>query len=212
MKFKMFTVILLAFLALFSFSGCEQEQPEPVSSLTSSESSLQEETMVTITIPASYFEGKTEEEVEAIAKKQGVTSVTQNADGSYCYEMTATAHRRLINEMRITLTESISESPDGTSYPSVKSASISDDLSTLTLKVDAEAYQEGNDRAIVRAVWPSVCAYYYFNNENPDEKSLTVTVLNAEDDSQVEQFVWPEKDAASQETESSEATSSADTQ
>lgn len=210
MKFKLFAIVTLASFALFAFSGCEQEQPEPVSSQISSESSVQEETMITITIPSSYFEGKTEAEVKAIAEKQGVTKVTQNADGSYCYEMTATSHRRLINEMRITLTESISEIPDGTSYPSVKSASISDDLSTLTLKVDAAAYEEGNDRAIVRAVWPSVCAYYYFNNEDPDEKSLTVTVLNAEDDSQVEQFVWPEENSDSQKAKSSEATSSDD--
>lgn len=206
MKFK--NIFAAAFAVLFLLSGCGQETNSSSSAQPSASPSSQEETRVTITLPASYFEGKTEQEVKAAAKKQGVDTVTQNEDGSYQYEMTATAHRRLVNEMRLSLVDSISSLPDGTNYPSVESASLSDDLSTLILKVDAQAYQDGNDRAIARAVWPSLCVYYYFNNENPEEKSLTVDVRSAEDDSQIEQFVWSEKGETSSQNDASSGASS----
>ncbi len=205
MKFK--NIFAAAFAALLLLSGCGQDANSSSSAQPSPSPSSQEETLVTITLPASYFEGKTEKEVKAAAKKQGVDTVTQNEDGSYQYEMTATAHRRLVNEMRLSLVDSISSLPDGTNYPSVESASLSDDLSTLTLKVDSQAYQDSNDRTIARAVWPSLCVYYYFNNENPEKKSLTVDVRSAEDDSQVEQFVWPEEDENSSQSDASQESS-----
>lgn len=205
MKFR--NIFVAAFAVLFLLSGCGQETDSSSSAQPSASPSSQEEAWVTITLPASYFEGKTEQEVKAAAKKQGVDTVTQNEDGSYQYEMTATAHRRLVNEMRLSLVDSISSLPDGTNYPSVESASLSDDLSTLILKVDAQAYQDGNDRSIARAVWPSLCVYYYFNNENPEEKSLTVDVRNAEDDSQIEQFIWSEKGETSSQNDASSGTS-----
>lgn len=207
MKFHKMICAALA-VSLCFLCGCGQDSSSTSSSQASPSPSSQEEALVTITLPASYFEGKTEEEVEKAAKEQGVDSVTKTKDGDYQYEMTATAHRRLVNEMRLSLLDAVSSLSDGDSYPSVESVSLSDNLSTLTLKVDAAAYKDGNDRTIVRAVWPSLCVYYYFNGENPKEKSLTVDVRSTEDDSQVEEFVWPEEETSSQKETSQESSQS----
>ena len=116
----------------------------------------------------------------------------QEKDGSYTFEMTASAHRRLVSEMRFTLKDNVSALAGTDEYPSVKSASLSDDLSELTVMVDKKAYSSGNDQTIARAVWPSVCAFYYFNLEDPAGKTLSVLVLSEEDSSVIEKFQWPE--------------------
>ena len=172
---------------------------------------FQEETRIEIVIPASYLEGMTLQEVQEAAKEQGADSVTQDPDGSFRYEMTATAHRRLVSEMRATLTENVSQIPTGENYPSIQSASLSDDLTALTLTADREAYQNSNDRTIVRAVWPSLEIYYYFNKEDPSDKSLAVTVNDTEG-AVIESFSWPEEateepSASSQASESSSQSS-----
>lgn len=191
MKFS--TTGMLAALAACSmllFASCST-QPEPVSSEISTVSS-QVESTVEITIPGDYYNGMTLEEVKGSAKKQGIDKVTQEKDGSYTFEMTASAHRRLVSEMRFTLKDNISALAGTEEYPSVKSASLSDDLSELTLMVDQKAYSSGNDQTIARTVWPSVCAFYYFNLEDPAGKTLSVLVLSEEDSSVIEEFQWPE--------------------
>lgn len=199
---------LCCLLAACSPQSTPEETPSP--SPTASASS-QEETRIEIVIPASYLEGMTLQEVQEAAKKQGADSVTQDPDGSFRYEMTATAHRRLVSEMRATLMENVSQIPGGENYPSIQSASLSDDLTTLTLTADREAYQSSNDRTIVRAVWPSLEIYYYFNKEDPSDKSLAVTVNDAEG-AVIESFSWPEEateepSASSQASESSSPSS-----
>ena len=200
--------ILCCLLAACSPQSTPEETPSP--SPTASASS-QEETRIEIVIPASYLEGMTLQEVQEAAKEQGADSVTQDPDGSFRYEMTATAHRRLVSEMRATLMENVSQIPGGENYPSIQSASLSDDLTTLTLTADREAYQSSNDRTIVRAVWPSLEIYYYFNKEDPSDKSLAVTVNDAEG-AVIESFSWPEEateepSASSQASESSSPSS-----
>lgn len=199
---------LCCLLAACSPQSTPEETPSP--SPTASASS-QEETRIEIVIPASYLEGMTLQEVQEAAKEQGADSVTQDPDGSFRYEMTATAHRRLVSEMRATLMENVSQIPGGENYPSIQSASLSDDLTTLTLTADREAYQSSNDRTIVRAVWPSLEIYYYFNKEDPSDKSLAVTVNDAEG-AVIESFSWPEEateepSASSQASESSSPSS-----
>ncbi len=203
---KYWWAALAAAVLIALLPGCSTEEdmissaPEPTSSPVESE-----ETMVEITIPAGYFEGKTLAEIEKSAKAQGVTSVSQLEDGSYKYEMTASAQRRLVSEMRLNLLDAVSEIVDEETYPSVQSAELSGDLSQLTLTVDGAAYQKGNDRTIVRAIWPSMEIYYYFNSENPDEKTLKVVVQNGEDGKEVETFQWPE--SKEEKAESSTASS-----
>lgn len=199
---------LCCLLAACSPQSTPEETPSP--SPTASASS-QEETRIEIVIPASYLEGMTLQEVQEAAKEQGADSVTQDPDGSFRYEMTATAHRRLVSEMRATLMENVSQIPGGENYPSIQSASLSDDLTTLTLTADREAYQSSNDRTIVRAVWPSLEIYYYFNKEGPSDKSLAVTVNDTEG-AVIESFSWPEEateepSASSQASESSSPSS-----
>lgn len=199
---------LCCLLAACSPQSTPEETPSP--SPTASASS-QEETRIEIVIPASYLEGMTLQEVQEAAKEQGADSVTQDPDGSFRYVMTATAHRRLVSEMRATLTENVSQIPTGENYPSIQSASLSDDLTALTLTADREAYQNSNDRTIVRAVWPSLEIYYYFNKEDPSDKSLAVTVNDTEG-AIIESFSWPEEateepSASSQDSESSSQSS-----
>lgn len=209
MKFiRKTTAILAVILLSSSLAACSQSQPDPQPSPSPSPVVSQESTM-TIVISASLFEGKSLKEVQEAAKEQGVESVTQNEDGDYCYEMTATAHRRLVTEMRMNLLESVEELPDEETYPSVKSVVLSDDLSTLTVTVDAAAYKKSNDQTIVRAVWPSLSAYYLFNNESPDDKTLSVVVIDEEDESKVDSFTWPEKKSSDESSTTSEATSEA---
>ena len=195
---------LCCLLAACSPQSTPEETPSP--SPTASASS-QEETRIEIVIPASYLEGMTLQEVQEAAKKQGADSVTQDPDGSFRYEMTATAHRRLVSEMRATLMENVSQIPGGENYPSIQSASLSDDLTTLTLTADREAYQSSNDRTIVRAVWPSLEIYYYFNKEDPSDKSLAVTVNDTEG-AVIESFSWPEEEISEESSASSQGSES----
>lgn len=195
---------LCCLLAACSPQSTPEETPSP--SPTASASS-QEETRIEIVIPASYLEGMTLQEVQEAAKEQGADSVTQDPDGSFRYEMTATAHRRLVSEMRATLMENVSQIPGGENYPSIQSASLSDDLTTLTLTADREAYQSSNDRTIVRAVWPSLEIYYYFNKEDPSDKSLAVTVNDTEG-AVIESFSWPEEEISEESSASSQGSES----
>ncbi len=199
MKFalkKSLCILLSALLSASLFAACSQDTDES-SSADESSSSQVVETMVKIQIPASFFEGSSLEEIEKTAKKQGATSVTQEKNGDICYQMTATAHRRLVTEMRMNLKDSVEELLDDERYPSIHQISVSDDFSTLTLTVDKEAYQKGNDRTITRAIWPSIQLYHYFNQDYEEHPSMMVKVLNKEDNSKVEEFEWPEPEEES---------------
>ena len=58
---------------------------------------------VEITIPASFFEEKTEDEIKADAEENGFTGCTVNEDGSVTYKMSKARHREMMDGMKASL-------------------------------------------------------------------------------------------------------------
>lgn len=98
---------------------------------------------VEVTLPASYFEDETPEEITAGAKDAGMISCVVNDDGSVTYKMTKAKHRELLSELKAEIDNSINDMLTGdTAIASFKSVEYSDDMTQFKVFVDADQYTD----------------------------------------------------------------------
>lgn len=88
---------------------------------------------VTLTIPAEYSEGITQESLDRDVQELGFKSATLNTDGSVTYVISKAQHAELIRRTEESIyeaLESMKESPD---YPSIKDIKTNDDFTLFTV-------------------------------------------------------------------------------
>ena len=96
---------------------------------------------VEITLPASFFEEESEEEIRAKAEENGFRACIVQEDGSVTYKMTKAKHREMLEEMRADLDESISEMIHGEdAVKSFRKIEHAEDFSSFDIYVDRAEY------------------------------------------------------------------------
>ncbi|MEC2078422.1 hypothetical protein, partial [Metabacillus fastidiosus] len=108
--------------------------------------------------------------VIADAKKEGVTEVTKNEDGSLTYKMTKAKHKEMMQELEKSILETIEETKNSKDYVSIKDITHNDSFSEFTLVVDKAKYENSMDGFAALGLGMSGMMYQIYNGSDPDTK------------------------------------------
>ena len=111
---KRFFSILMIFIMSLSMCSCGNEEKEPVQETVSNTWIETEEVVekksnegievdenllsVEITLPATYFEDMTPEEIKVSAEENGISECIVNEDGSVIYKMSKKKHKEMLEK------------------------------------------------------------------------------------------------------------------
>ncbi|MGO4541758.1 hypothetical protein [Paenibacillus sp. 2TAB19] len=140
---------------------------------------------VTVTLPASLFEGQNIDEVIASAKEDGVKEATKNEDGSVTYKMSKSAHNKMLKELGATITQSIEEMKTEQTFASIKDITANDSFSQFTLTVDKAAYEGSMDAFAAFGIGLQGMMYQMYEGV---DSSKTKVVIDIKDESTGEVF------------------------
>ncbi|MCP3739461.1 hypothetical protein [Rossellomorea sp. BNER] len=210
---KRFTYILLTILMIFLASCSANEQENNASdSEKSAKKQTEEQTKdqsvdvdkglinVEITIPASMFEGEDIDTVIANAKKEGITKVTKNEDGSLTYKMSKAKHKEMMKELETNLLATIEETKNSGDYQSIKDITHNNSFSEFTLVVDKGAYENSMDGFASFGLGMLGMMYQLYNGVDPDDYKVTIFIKDQSTQEVFDEIVYPD-DLDEQETE-----------
>ena len=87
---------------------------------------------VTVTIPAEYAEGMTQEELDEAAEAEGYRAVL-NDDGSITYTMTKAQHAEMMAGLAESIDEAMASMVGSEEYPDITSVTANDDYTEFTI-------------------------------------------------------------------------------
>lgn len=189
----------LALLLVLSLAGCGSSEPQTsvttqaaTNSTTSTETTTGFEDLdaigemevdqnlftVEITVPAEFIdEGTTQESLDTQVSASGYISATLNDDGSVTYVMTKAAHDEMMNGIRETIQQSLSEMVGSEEFPSFTKVEANDDFTQFTIETTS------TELGLVESF--SVLGFYMFggmfhsfNGTQVDD--IAVTFINAD--------------------------------
>lgn len=147
---------------------------------------------VELTLPASFFEGEDIDTVIAEAKKEGVSEVTKNEDGSLTYKMPKSEHKKMMTEMGTSITESIEEMKSSEDYVSIKDVTHNKSYTEFTLLVDKESYENSMDGFSIFGLGLQGSMYQMFNGANPEDYKVTVSVKDEVTGEVFDEVIYPD--------------------
>ncbi|WP_413363815.1 hypothetical protein [Lysinibacillus sp. 3P01SB] len=177
-------------------AGCgEEKKSEATKQEQSSDESVNVEKgllNVEVTLPASFFEDTTEEEIMTGAKEEGFTETTVNEDGSVTYKMSKSKHKEMMKELEDGIVESIKEIVESGDYPSIKEISYNKSFDEFDVKVDRELYENGFDGFAILGIVMTGAYYSAFNGDAAEDLKLTFNMIDAATDEIYETAVYPD--------------------
>lgn len=127
-----------------------------------------------VTLPATFFEEKTEEAIKADAEEKGFTACTVNEDGSVTYKMSKAKHKELLDETKASVNETIDSLLNGEeSVASFIRIDHADNFSRFDIFVDPKTYTPWDS---LHALVFYVAGVYYQVFDGKDAASVDVLV------------------------------------
>lgn len=132
---------------------------------------------VEITIPSSFMEGTTQEDLDTNVKEYGYKSATLNDDGSATYVMTKKQHKEMMQGMQDSINETLDEMIGSDDYPNITDIKVNDDFTDFTVTTTS------TELGLAEAV--SVWGFYLYGgmygafNGTPAD-NISVTFVNAD--------------------------------
>ena len=196
----MLFVLLLTFLAACSANEQENSASQGDKSAEQTQEETNEEGInvdkgllnVEITLPASFFEGEDIDTVIANAKKDGVSEVTKNADGSLTYKMPKSKHKEMVNEMGTSIDEGIDEMKSSGDYPSIKDITHNKDFSEFTLVVDKAAYEDSFDGFAALGLGMQGSMYHLLTGANQDDYKVKISMKDEATQEVFNETIFPD--------------------
>lgn len=197
MKRRMFT-LTLALLYAFSLTACDASESQPFSTQSPiSTAAPTEETTgfedlealgemevdqnlftVEITVPAEFIdEGITQESLDTQVSASGYVSATLNDDGSVTYVMTKAAHNEMMNGIRETIQQSLSEMVGSEEFPSFTKVEANDDFTQFTIETTSTELGLVESFSVL-GFYMFGGMYHAFNGTQVDD--IAVTFINAD--------------------------------
>lgn len=137
---------------------------------------------VEITLPASFFEGSSQDEIMASANEDGIKDVTVNSDGSVTYKMSKSKHKELLAEYKKSIDDMISGMLDGpdkvASFTDIK---YNDNISELNVYVDKAKYNEMDSMSVL-AFYMSGLYYQALNGTDSSDLEVVVNFIDKDTD------------------------------
>lgn len=130
-----------------------------------------------VTLPANFFTGMTEEEIQTSAQEQGFSQCVVNQDGSVTYTVTAEQRRQIMEATKASMDSSISDLTSGEDADKIfTKIEYNDDLSEVNFYANPDTYSPNIAYAY------SFCtlgAYYQiFSGTAMDAVNVTVHIIN----------------------------------
>ena len=132
---------------------------------------------VELTIPADYVGETTQEELDAIAAEDGYHSITLNEDGSATYVMTKKQHKAMMEEMTISINDSLAEMVGSENYPNFTDIKANDDFTEFTITTKSTELDMMESFSVL-AFYMYGGMYNIFNGTPVD--NVSVTFINAD--------------------------------
>lgn len=184
---KKIIALLLSIVVLISVTACganptknttsDKKLTESTTTTDNTSEKLEvDENLLTvdITLPASFFQDQSEEEIKEKALENGCKKCTINDDGTVIYTMTKKAHKDLLKKMSDEIKKSVSELLKGeNSVASFVSIDYNDDFSKYEVYVDPAKY---NSMDSLYALGFYVTGAYYQALAGIDNDKIDVVV------------------------------------
>lgn len=132
---------------------------------------------VTLTIPKEYVGETTQEELDLTVKEKGYKSATLNEDGSVTYVITKAQHKELMEDVKNTINQALSEMAGSENYPNVTSVTANEDYTSFTITTK-NAEPDVNESFAALAMYMYGGMYAIFNGE--DAENIHVDFVNAD--------------------------------
>ncbi|MBQ6364671.1 MAG: hypothetical protein IJH81_05815 [Lachnospiraceae bacterium] len=132
---------------------------------------------VTLTIPKEYVGETTQEELDLTVKEKGYKSATLNEDGSVTYVITKAQHKELMEDVKNTINQALSEMAGSENCPNVTSVTANEDYTSFTITTK-NAEPDVNESFAALAMYMYGGMYAIFNGE--DAENIHVDFVNAD--------------------------------
>ncbi len=132
---------------------------------------------VTLTIPADFMSGITQEDLDAAVSAGVVHSAVLNDDGSVAYTMSKSQHKELLNEIAVQLNDSLSEMIGSEECPNITDIKASDDFTTFTVTTTSTEITMEESFSVINFYFTGGM-YAVFSGEEVD--NIHVDFVNAE--------------------------------
>ncbi len=147
---------------------------------------------VEITLPALFFEGQDIDQTIAEAKKEGVSEVIANNDGSLTYKMSKSKHKEMIANLETSLVESIEEIKNSEDYSSIKDLTHNKSLTEFTLVVDKKIFENSFDGFATISLGIVGMYYQLFNGADSNEYTVTIFIQDETSNEVFDTIVYPD--------------------
>lgn len=186
---------LMALIMILSLCACGGKEAPPASDNAEQSSETAEQAQsgeaessaievdegllsVEITIPATFFEDMSAEEIKAGAEENGFSSCVVHEDGSVTYKMSKAKHKEMLNEMKVSLAETVEGLVNGEeAVESFQKIEYADDLSQFDVYVDPETYTDW-DSLYVLVFYMTGAYYQVFDGADMNDVDVVVNFIN----------------------------------
>lgn len=147
---------------------------------------------VTLTLPASMFEG---EDINASAesmKEEGFKEVTVNEDGSITVKMSKSKHKELMKTMKDSTIEYFEELKTSEDFKSIQEVTYNDDFTKITLEVNQTEFEGSFDGFATFGVGLSSYMYNIYNAVPEEKIKITIDTKNFETGEIFDTVIYPD--------------------
>ncbi|NLA11540.1 MAG: hypothetical protein GX883_05385 [Firmicutes bacterium] len=182
MKWIAFVLIISCLLL---FPGCGSPDPglegEDTGPQASGESVEVDKGLfdVTITMPASMVDSENIEATVAEAKEQGIKEVVVNEDGSVTYRMSKSVHSQMMKDLKEGFHETVEDYKSGDEFASVKDIKYNKNLTSITLMVEKETFENSLDSFAVFGLGFVAMYYQLFDGIKADNIAVTIDIQDS---------------------------------
>ncbi|MDI7740509.1 hypothetical protein QMK38_00710 [Lysinibacillus fusiformis] len=191
-------------IAAFSFllTGCgdKEESKDDAKDTATTEEEKNDESInvdkgllnVEITLPATFFEEQTEEQIIAGAKEEGYDDVKVNEDGSVTYKMSKAKHTEMMDELEGEMVKSVEEIVKSGDYPSIKEISYNKSFDEYDVKVEREQYENSLDGFALLGLVMTSSYYQAFDGKDADKMTITFNMIDNETNESYDTLIYPD--------------------
>lgn len=191
-------------IAAFSFllTGCgdKEESKDETKDTAAAEAEKNDESInvdkgllnVEITLPATFFEEQTEEQIIASAKEEGYDDVKVNEDGSVTYKMSKAKHTEMMDELEGEMVKAVEEIVKSGDYPSIKEISYNKSFDEYDVKVEREQYENSLDGFALLGLVMTSSYYQAFDGKDADKMTITFNMIDNETNESYDTLIYPD--------------------
>ena len=138
----------------------------------------------------SFSSTQTPEQYCLTMEKEGsVSKAVVNEDGSVTLTMSKENYDKLLSTMKTSLDQTIAGYTNGTTFPSIKEITYTDDLSEIKLTVDYEAFTNSMGSFAILGLGLQGYLYRIFTGQS---ETVTITYIDETTGKSVESYQFPD--------------------